>query len=119
MQPDEIDAAIEEATLAFTLGAFREAENQLMAVLAADPDRFAAWHALTEVRFAEKRYDAALEAAQAAFALDGKDVHINTSLSRIWMEKGDKAQAEHFGARARMLAWKAQIAEQEGDTPQA
>jgi hypothetical protein len=34
---------------------------------------------------------------------------INTSLSRIWMERGDKATAEKFGARAKVLGWKEEL----------
>jgi hypothetical protein len=34
---------------------------------------------------------------------------INTTLSRVWMERGDKAAAEHFGARAKVLGWKEQL----------
>jgi hypothetical protein len=34
---------------------------------------------------------------------------INTTLSRIWMERGDKARAEHFGAQAKILSWKDQL----------
>jgi hypothetical protein len=34
---------------------------------------------------------------------------INTTLSRIWMEKGDKPMAEKFGAQAKILGWKDQL----------
>lgn len=100
---------VEEATFDFTLGDHQEAIAKLQQVVAATPDCFEAWHALTEVYFSERKLDNALQAAQKAFAIKAKDVHINTSLSRIWMEKGDKKMAEHFGAQARMLGWKAQL----------
>ena len=37
------------------------------------------------------------------------DLFINTTLSRIWMEQGDKAKAEHFGAQAKIQSWKEQL----------
>jgi hypothetical protein len=37
------------------------------------------------------------------------DLFINTTLSRIWMEKGDKATAEKYGAQAKILSWKEQL----------
>jgi hypothetical protein len=38
-------------------------------------------------------------------------VHIHTSLSRIWMELGNKDEAEKHGARARVLGWREQLRE--------
>ncbi|MBC8009018.1 MAG: tetratricopeptide repeat protein, partial [Burkholderiales bacterium] len=73
------------------------------------PDSFEAWHALSEVHFAHRALDPALEAARRAHALRPDDLFINTTLSRIWMEKGDKPMAEKFGAQAKILGWKDQI----------
>jgi hypothetical protein len=56
-----------------------------------------------------KSIDAALAAAEKAYALRPDDLFINTTLSRIWVEKGDKTTAERFGAQAKMLSWKDQI----------
>ena len=42
-------------------------------------------------------------------ALRPADLFINTTLSRIWMELGDKPKAEHFGAQARMAGWKEEL----------
>jgi predicted Zn-dependent protease len=100
---------IDEATLDFTLGDSEAAISKLDAITAAHPDAFGAWHALTEVYYSERDYDAALEAAERAYRLDAEDIHINISLSRIWVERGDKEKAEHFGAQARMLGWKDQL----------
>ena len=50
-------------------------------------------------------------AAEKAAALEPEDIHIHTSLSRIWMERGDKTRAESHGAKARMLGWKEQLKE--------
>lgn len=106
-------ALVEEATFDFTLGDHENAIAKLKQVVAQHPDCFEAWHAMTEVYFADLKLDEALQSAEKAFALNQDDVHINTSLSRIWMEKGDKKMAEHFGAQARLLGWKGQLKEED------
>ena len=73
------------------------------------PDSFEAWHALAEVNFSARKLDAALAAGERAHALRPSDLFINTTLSRIWMERGDKARAEHFGAQAKIADWKDQL----------
>ncbi len=50
-----------------------------------------------------------MEAADHAHAIQPDDLLINTSLSRIWMEKGDKPKAEHYGAQAKIAGWKEQL----------
>ena len=47
--------------------------------------------------------------AEKAYALDDKDLHINTTLSRIWVQIGDQEKAEYYNAQARMLGWKEQL----------
>lgn len=111
---DDIEALVEDATLDFSLGDNEAARAKLEQAVTADPQSFAAWHALAEVHFARNDYDAALHAAEQAHALDADDIHINTSLSRIWMERGDKPKAEHFGAQARMLGWKQTLQRPQG-----
>jgi predicted Zn-dependent protease len=106
MSDTSLQDQIDEATLDFTLGDSETAISKLSALVEAQPDSFAAWHALTEIYFSEGDYDAALAAGEKAHSLNSEDVHINTSLSRIWVERGDKDKAEHFGAQARMLGWK-------------
>lgn len=70
---------------------------------------FEAWLAKAEIFYSLKRLDRALEAAQKAQELSPEDVCIHTTLSRIWIEMGDKKKAERFSVRARMLGWKEQI----------
>ena len=63
-----------------------------------------------QIREAEARNAGSnLETADRAHALRPDDLFINTTLSRIWMERGDKAQAEHFGAQAKIQSWKDQL----------
>ena len=109
MTDDELQHLIEDATFDYTMGDNDAALAKLARATAAAPDSFAAWHALAEVNFSLRRFDAALPPAEQAHRLQPDDLFINTTLSRIWMEKGDKAKAEHFGAQAKIQSWKEQI----------
>lgn len=102
---DQIDAA----TFDFTIGDSTAALDKLSALSKLHPDSFEVWHALAEIYFSEDRFDDSLAAAEKAHAIHPDDIHINTSLSRIWVERGDKDKAEHFGAQARMLGWKDEL----------
>jgi tetratricopeptide (TPR) repeat protein len=106
---DDIQSLIEDATADFALGENDRALEKLGRATAAAPQSFEAWHALAEVNFSLRRLDAALAAAEQAHTLRPADLFINTTLSRIWMERGDKARAEHFGAQAKIASWKDQL----------
>lgn len=110
MTADEIQMLIEEATLDFTLGETDAALTKLSRAVEAAPASHEAWHAVAEINFSLRRLDEALVAAETAHALRPADLFVNTTLSRIWMERGDKAKAEHFGAQAKILSWKDQLA---------
>ena len=109
MTDDEIQHLIEDATFDYTMGANDDALAKLARATAAAPGSFPAWHALAEINFSLRHFDAALVAGDAAHQLRPDDLFINTTLSRIWMEKGDKAKAEHYGAQAKIQGWKDQI----------
>lgn len=109
MTDDQVQSLIEEATFDYTMGEHDAALAKLARATAAAPAAFEAWHALAEINFSLRRFDDALAAADRALALRPADLFINTTLSRIWMEKGDKARAEHFGAQAKILSWKEQL----------
>ena len=109
MTSDELQTLIEDATADFALGESDAAIEKLDRATAAAPDSFEAWHALAEVSFSMRKLDAALAAAERAHALRPSDLFINTTLSRIWMERGDKPRAEHFGAQAKIQGWKDQL----------
>ncbi len=102
-------ALVEDATLDFALGDNAGARARLREAIAGAPECFEAWLALAEVCFAERALDDALEAGERALSLRRDDIHANTTLSRIWMERGDKPNAERYGAQARMLGWKAEL----------
>ena len=109
MNPAELQALIDDATFDYTMGESKEALAKLGRATTAAPDSFAAWHALAEVNFSLRHLDAALAAGEHAHVLRPDDLFINTTLSRIWMERGDKARAEHFGAQAKIQSWKEQL----------
>lgn len=102
---------VEEAVFEFTMGDHAAAIEKLNQATTLDPNCFEGWHAKAEVYFDLMQLDAALEAGNQAATLAPDDIHIHTTLSRIWMERGDKTQAEEHGARARMLGWKEQLKE--------
>ncbi len=102
MTNDELQTLIEDATVDYTMGKTVPALAKLRRATGAAPDSFDAWHALAEVNFSLRNLDAALDAAERAHALRPSDLFINTTLSRIWMERGNKERAEHFGAQAKI-----------------
>jgi Flp pilus assembly protein TadD len=104
-----VTALVEEGTFQFSIGDTEGALVTLRKAAAEDPSSFEAWHALAEVCFSARLLDEALVAADKAHALKSDDLFINTTLSRIWMERGDKATAERYGARAKMLSWKEEL----------
>ena len=109
MTDDELQTLIEDATADFALGDSATAITKLTRATAAAPSSFEAWHALAEVHFSLRQLDPALAAAEQAHRIRPDDLFINTTLSRIWMERGDKARAEHFGAQAKIQGWKEQL----------
>lgn len=102
-------ALVEEGTFQFSVGDTDGALETLRRAVEAQPDSFEALHALAEVLLSVRRLDEALRAAEQAHTLRPDDLFINTSLSRIHMERGDKATAEKFGARAKVLSWKDEL----------
>ena len=109
MSPDELQSLIEEATYDFTMGDAEPALAKLERATAEAPGSAEAWHALAEVNLSLRRLDPALAAAERARALQPGDILISATLSRVWMERGDKAKAEHFGAQARIQGWKEEL----------
>lgn len=109
MTPEEVQHLVDEATFDYTMGENEAALAKLARATAAAPDALPAWHALAEINFSLRHLDAALAAGERAHALRPDDLFINTTLSRIWMEKGDKARAEHFGAQAKIQSWKDEL----------
>ena len=117
MNADALQTLIDDASADFALGENESALAKLQHAVSAAPESFEAWHALAEVLFSQRDLDDALVAADHAHRLRPADLFINTTLSRIWMERGDKTRAEHFGAQARMLSWKEELAQPADQEP--
>lgn len=109
MSPDELQALVEDATYDYVNGDWEAALKKLGRATNEDPDSFEAWHAVAEINLSLHRLDEALAAGERAHALRQADPLAIATLSRTWMERGDKARAEHFGALARMQGWKDEL----------
>ena len=109
MNPDELQALLDEATYDFVSGDPAGAAAKLRRATAERPDSLEAWHARAEITLSLRLLDEALEAAERAHAINGADPLVLATLSRVWMERGDKARAEHFGALARVQGWKVEL----------
>jgi cytochrome c-type biogenesis protein CcmH/NrfG len=109
LSPEDLQTLIDDAAYDFAMGEDAAAVEKLTRATQARPDSFEAWHALAEIHFNARRFDDALTAAEKAHELRPDDLYINTTLSRVWMEKGFKATAEKFGAQAKILGWKEQL----------
>ena len=114
---ERAQALTEEASFDFAIGDEAAALLKLNEAVAIDPLCFEAWLAKAEVHFSLRQLNEALAAGERAVQLRPKDIHVHTSLSRIWMERGDKTKAEHHGAQARILGWGDQIKQPEGGQP--
>ncbi len=106
---NDLQSLIDDATFDFSVGDVAQAIAKLQAVIADHPEASAAWHALSEFHLSAGELDAALASADRAYSLAPNDLFINTTLSRIWVAKGDKDRAEKYGAQAKMLSWKDQL----------
>jgi predicted Zn-dependent protease len=109
VSPDEVQALIEEATFDYVSGDPEVALAKLGHATAQVPDSFEAWHAVAEINLSLRRLDEALAAAERAHALRKSDPLVIATLSRTWMERGDKGRAEHYGAMARVQGWKDEL----------
>lgn len=115
MTTDSTEQELQQAVLDFTLGEYTVALEKLDHVIFNKPDYFDAHLAKTEVLYAMEQYEQALICAENAEKIESEDVHLKTSLSRIWMRLGNKEKAEAYGAEAKMLNWKQELLN--GDNP--
>lgn len=109
MDENTLATLVEDARFDFTMDDFDGALEKLERAVAGHSGCSEAWLTLAEVKLALRALDEALEAAKKAEALAPEDVHAQTTLSRIWVELGDKEKAEYHGAQARMLGWKEEL----------
>lgn len=108
---ESVEDKINQAVLQFTLGEEEEAKSQLQSILQSYPDSVEAWRALAEVCLSLKNLDEAENACRKALELSPEDLTLTVSLARILVNKGDKEGAEEASAKARILGWKEELAQ--------
>ena len=94
-------------------GRFDEAMACFDKCLALDPGYGDAILGKAMVHLAREEYDEAIELGHKLVELAPDDVLSYTNLSMFYMRAGKIPEAEEAGAKARMMDWKRQIAEEE------
>jgi tetratricopeptide (TPR) repeat protein len=89
---------------------------------AEDADYVDAYHGIARAAFEAREsspelLEVAIEAALKIVALDPDDVTAYSTLSQIYVWKGDKDTAEHWGGKARVAGWKQQLKRDKGEGP--
>ena len=95
-----------EAMLDYSLGEFDQAIAKFNEALALDPAYFDALHALAEAQARKGDIDAAIVTGKRALELNPKDQLAHTSMSRFYVKKGMRAEAEQHAAEARIAGWR-------------
>ncbi len=108
---ESVEDKINQAVLQFTLGEEKEAKSQLQSILQSHLGSVEAWRALAEVCLSLKDLDEAENACRKALELSPEDLTLTVSLARILVNKGDKEGAEEASAKARILGWKEELAQ--------
>ena len=106
-----------QAVDAFGDNKLEEAIEHYTKALDIDPNYQDALHGLARAQFDSGKVDEAINTAKRLTEIDADDPLAHTSLSMFYQRKGMIAEAEAEGAKARMLDWKRQLAEQ-ADEPE-
>jgi tetratricopeptide (TPR) repeat protein len=96
-------------------GRHAEAMDCFDRCLAIDPDYPDALLGKAMVHLAREEFDQAIELGKRLVELLPEDVLGYTNLSMFYQRAGRIEEAEEAGAKARMLDWKRQLAEEEPD----
>jgi cytochrome c-type biogenesis protein CcmH/NrfG len=93
---------------------YAEAVRVFQQVVAQDPTYVDAYHGIARASFEGREQDpdlldAAIAAAEKIVELDPDDVTAYSTLSQIYVWKGDKDTAEMWGGKARVAGWKQQL----------
>jgi Tfp pilus assembly protein PilF len=110
-QEDSSANTVDRAVLLFTLGEEQEAQSLLLNHLSTHDQDVDAWRALAEIRLSVKDFPLAEEACRKALAINPNDLTATVSLARILVAQGDKDGAEEASAKARILGWKDELAQ--------
>jgi len=85
------------------------ARAMLEAILAEQPDHADSLEVLGMLLSEAGELDRAIELTERVLAQRPDSIMAHANLSRFWMLKGDKATAEDWQAKARVLGWKDEI----------
>ena len=109
---ESVEDKINQAVLQFTLGEEKEAKSQLQSILQSHSKsvskRGVPWQRFV---YHSKDLDEAENACRKALELSPEDLTLTVSLARILVNKGDKEGAEEASAKARILGWKEELAQ--------
>ena len=106
------EKTLEDAILAFTMGEHEDALKILNKLSSVNSNSVDVWRALAEVQLSADNLDEAEYACKKAIDLQPEDLTSMVSLARILVKKGDKEGAESASAKARLLGWKEELAEE-------
>ena len=111
--PDPDDLYMEGLDL-FAEEKWREAVELFREVTRLDPSYLDAYHGIARACFEGREQspellDEAIAAALKIVELDPDDVTAYSTLSQIYVWKGDQDTAEEWGAKARVAGWKDQL----------
>ena len=109
---DITEKTLEDAILAFTMGEHEDALTILNRLSYENSNSVDVWRALAEVQLSLENLDEAESACKKAIDLQPEDLTSMVSLARILVKKGDKEGAESASAKARVLGWKEELAEE-------
>ena len=109
---DITEKTLEDAILAFTMGEHEDALTILNRLSSENSNSVDVWRALAEVQLSIENLDEAESACKKAIDLQPEDLTSMVSLARILVKKGDKDGAESASAKARVLGWKEELAEE-------
>ena len=109
---DITEKTLEDAILAFTMGEHEDALTILNRLSSENSNSVDVWRALAEVQLSLEHLDEAESACKKAIDLQPEDLTSMVSLARILVKKGDKDGAESASAKARVLGWKEELAEE-------
>ena len=106
------EKTLEDAILAFTMGEHEDALKILNRLSSVNSNSVDVWRALAEVQLSAENLDEAESACKKAIDLQPEDLTSMVSFARILVKKGDKEGAESASAKARVLGWKEELAEE-------
>lgn len=121
----DVDELYMEGLDRFADGEYTAAIEWFRKAVAADPSYLDAWHGIARACFEGREenpslLDEGIEAALKVVSFDPDDVTAYSTLSQIYVWKGDKETAEHWGGKARVAGWKQQLVRDKnkrGDDP--